>query len=48
MVFFKENTEILLDEDYVHEIYLVDSKTPRFSPLYPLSTTKLEVLRNYL
>ena len=48
MVFSKENTEILLDKDHVHEIYLVDSKTPPFSPLYPLSTTKLEVLRNYL
>ena len=48
MVFSKENTEILLDEDHIHEIHLVDSKTPPFRPLYPLSTSKLEVLRNYL
>ena len=42
------NIEILLDKDYIHEIYLVDSKTPPFSPLYPLSAAELEVLRNYL
>ena len=44
MVFSKENIEIFLDKDYIYKIYLVDSKTPPFSPLYPLSTTKLEVL----
>ena len=48
MVFSKENTEILLDKDYIYEIHLVDSKAPPFSPLYPLSAAKLEVLRNYL
>ena len=48
MVFSKENIEILPDKDYIYKIYLVDSKTPPFRLLYPLSTTKLEVLRNYL
>ena len=48
MVFSKENAEILPDEDHVYEIHLVDGKTPPFSPLYPLSATELEVLRNYL
>jgi hypothetical protein len=48
MVFSKDEAGILPDEDYIYKIYLVDSKTPPFSLLYRLSTTKLEVLRNYL
>ena len=48
-VFSKEKAnELLVSKSYNHEIKLERDCQPPYSPIYPLSTLKLQVLREYL
>ena len=48
-VFSKEKAnELLVSSPYNHEIKLEGDHWPPYGPIYPLSTPKLHVLREYL
>ena len=48
-IFSKEKAnELLVSSPYDHEIKLKGDHQPPYGPIYPLSTPKLQVLREYL